>query len=216
MSAKKIFVYGASGHGKVVGDILLARREANFVGFIDDNSEFWEKKILGFPVLGNGEWLQQETKQTRVAVALGVGDNFLRQKIAERCDVWGAEVVTLTHPSASVSASARLGRGTVVMAHATINPDAKIGLGVIINTSAIVEHDVDIGDFAHVAPNAAMAGASRLGTLSQLGIGAVVIQCVSIGACTIVGGGAVVVRDIPDQVLAMGVPALVHRTLKSL
>ena len=216
MSARKIVVYGASGHGKVVGDILLARGEANFVGFVDDNSEFRGTKILGFPVLGNGDWLQQEAKQIQLAVALGVGDNFVRKRIAERCVAWGAEVVTLVHPTASVSASARLGTGTVVMAHATINPDAKTGRGVIINTSAVVEHDVDIGDFAHVAPNAAMGGASRLGNLSQLGIGAVVIQGVSIGACTIVGGGAVAVRDIPDRVVAIGVPARIHRTLETL
>jgi len=82
-----------------------------------------------------------------------------------------------------------------------------------VNTAAVVEHDVEIGDFAHVSPNAAMGGASHLGMLSHLGIGAVVIQCVSIGAHTIIGAGAVVVRDIPDKVIAFGVPARIHKNL---
>ena len=40
MRAKKVFVYGASGHGRVVGDILQARKDANFIGYIDDAADF--------------------------------------------------------------------------------------------------------------------------------------------------------------------------------
>jgi sugar O-acyltransferase (sialic acid O-acetyltransferase NeuD family) len=213
MKIANLFVYGASGHGKVVADILLARKEPHFAGFIDDNSELQGAHVLGLPIFGNGRWLQRETTKKHIRVALGVGDNSQRQRIAQECLAWGAELMTAVHPSASVSDSARLGLGTVVMAQAAINPAAKIGSGAIVNTSASIDHDVEIGDFAHVAPNASMGGASRLGTLSQLGIGAIVVQCVEVGANTIVGAGAVVVRDIPDSVVALGVPARIHRHL---
>lgn len=211
MSLPRIFVYGASGHGKVVADILLARKEPQFEGFIDDGTQLQGTRVLELPVLGNGQWLQQEAGKMRVAVALGIGDNFARQKVAEKCLAWGAELITLVHPRASVSTSARLGAGTVVMAQAAINPDARLGSGVIVNTAASVDHDVEIGNFAHVAPNAAMGGASRLGMLAQLGMGAVVIQCISVGARSFVGAGAVVVRNIPDGVVAVGVPAYIRR-----
>jgi UDP-N-acetylbacillosamine N-acetyltransferase len=213
MTARKLFVYGASGHGKVVGDILLACKVPNFVGFIDDRADLRGSRVLGLPVIGDGEWLRHEGGMTQVAVALGIGDNFLRKKVAEKCISWGVELMTVVHPTASVSGSARLGRGTVVMAQAAINADVKIGEGAIVNTSAVVEHDVDIGDFANVSPNAVMAGASRLGMLSHIAIGASTIPCVSIGTRTIVGAGSVVVRNIPDGVVAYGVPARVRRTL---
>jgi sugar O-acyltransferase (sialic acid O-acetyltransferase NeuD family) len=207
----KIFVYGAGGHGKVVGDILLACKDVQFAGFIDDGERSPGRTVLGLPVWGNGGWLQQEAAKVRVRVALGIGDNAARQRVAEKCQAWEIELVTVVHPSASVSPSARLGAGTVVMAQAVVNPDAKIGSGVVVNTAASIDHDVQIGDFAHVAPNAAMGGASRLGTLSQLGMGAVIIQCVVVGARSLVGAGAVVVRDIPDGVVAVGIPARVRR-----
>jgi len=209
--AQKVFVYGASGHGKVVADILLTRGETHFAGFIDDNERIRGTIVLGFPVCGNGRWLQQEAARMPVAVALGIGDNLVRQRIAEKCDDWGTELLTLVHPRASVSASVQLGPGTVVMAQAAINPDVRIGRGAIVNTAASIDHDVKIDDFAHVAPNAAMGGASRLGTLSQLGIGAVIVHCASIGARSVVGAGAVVVNDIPDDVIAFGVPARIQR-----
>ena len=210
---QKVVVYGASGHGKVVGDILLASKDSSFAGFVDDSAELQGSRILGLPVLGDGHWLQEEARRMKVVVALGVGDNFARQELIVKCRAWGTELATLVHPTAFVSDSARLGPGTVVMAQVAINPDAKIGCGVIVNTGAVIEHDVYIGDFAHVSPKAAMGGASRLGALSHLGIGAVVIQCVNIGIEAIVGAGAVVVHDIPDRVIAYGVPARIHRTL---
>jgi sugar O-acyltransferase (sialic acid O-acetyltransferase NeuD family) len=210
-----VYVYGASGHGKVVADILLACKDSRLAGFVDDRAELRSTRVLGLPVLGNGFRLQEEAGRMRVAVALGIGDNYTRQRVAEKCLAWGMELVTLVHPSAKVSASARLGPGTVVMAQAVINPDAAIASGVIVNTAAVVEHDVSIGEYAHVSPNAAMGGASKLGKFSQLGMGAVVIQCVSVGSHTIVGAGAVVVRDLPDKVVAFGIPAQVHRALKA-
>ncbi len=210
----RIYVYGASGHGKVVLDILLAQRETNFIGFIDDAPELQGRTVLGVPVLGNGDWLYQQTEKDKLVVALGVGDNATRQRLAEKCAAWGAEFATLVHPTAWVSVSARLGTGTVVMAHATINADAKIGNGVIVNTAAVIEHEAEIGDYSHIAPNAVIGGASRLGALSQLGTGAVVAPCASIGRGTIIGAGSVVVRDIPDRVVAFGVPARVRRNLQ--
>jgi sugar O-acyltransferase (sialic acid O-acetyltransferase NeuD family) len=210
---QRVFVYGAGGHGKVVADILLACKDSRLAGFVDDRVDLQSTSVLGLPVAGDGRWLQQEIRRMRIAVALGVGDNRARRRVAEKCVGWGAELLTLVHPTATVSESAQLGTGTVVMAQAVINPAAVTGNGVIVNTGAVVEHDVQIGEFAHVSPNAVMGGASQLGKFSHLGIGAVVLQSVSIGVNTIVGAGAVVVRNIPDGVVAFGVPAQIHRTL---
>jgi sugar O-acyltransferase (sialic acid O-acetyltransferase NeuD family) len=213
MSERRIFVYGAGGHGKVVADILVCTNEGEFAGFVDDCGELWGRKVTGFPVLGGKEWLEREAGRERVGVALGVGNARERRKIAERCAQWGVEILTAVHPGATVSRTARLGCGSVAMAGAVINPDARIGAGAIVNSGAVVEHDVEIGDFAHVAPNAAMGGGARLGELSHLGMGAVVLETVRIGSRTVVGAGAVVVKDLPDGVVAMGVPARVHRQI---
>jgi sugar O-acyltransferase (sialic acid O-acetyltransferase NeuD family) len=213
MKRGRIFVYGAGGHGKVVADILISRGESEFAGFVDDREELWGARVIGLPVLGDGQWLRLEALNSPIAVALGVGECRSRQLLAERCSRWGIEVLTLVHPAATVSQSAQLGRGTVVMAGAIINPDARVGVGVIVNTGAVVEHDVKIGDYAHVAPKAAMGGASHLGAFSHLGLGAVVLQCIHIGAHTMVGAGAVVVENLPDRIVAIGAPARIHRQL---
>ena len=204
-------MYGAGGHGKVVADLLVSRGENEFAGFVDDCEELWGAKVMGFAVLGGGEWLQWEAGSARIAIALGIGDNASRHWILESCAYWGAEILTVVHPRAAVSRAARVGRGSVVMANASVNVDAVVGGGVIVNSGAVVEHDAEVGEYAHVAPNAAMGGGSSLGAFSHLGIGASVLPCVHIGAHSVVGAGAVVVKNLPDEVVAIGIPARIHR-----
>ena len=212
MNIQRVFVYGASGNGKVVADLLLSAGKHQLAGFIDDNPGMNGANVLGFPVVGDWAWLEHESRSSTLGVALGVGDNRIRQALFERCSTGGVELLTVVHPTAAVSQFAVLEPGTVVMAKAAINPGAHIGFGTIVNTGSVIDHDVYIGQFAHVAPSAAMGGASSLGSRSMLGMGAVVIQCVKVGSDTMIGAGAVVVRNIPDETVALGVPARVIRS----
>jgi len=205
----RTFVYGASGHGKVVLDILVASG-TEVVGFIDDGRAPGTV-VLGRPVAGGGDWLVAEAPRGDVAVALGIGDNAARQRVFERCRAAGATVISAVHPRAIVAASAQIGAGAVLMANAVVNPEAVVGTGAIVNTGAVVEHDCVVGDFAHLSPNAALGGAARLGELSHVGLCAAVLPCKSVGKRSIVGAGAVVARDLPDDVVAAGVPARIVR-----
>lgn len=202
----KLYVYGASGHGKVVADIALASGY-QIHGFIDDSPSSSGKQVLGLPVLGSFEWLAKRARQCEVAVALGVGNNHARYRVAEQCRRLDIPLITLIHPSAVISSSATIGRGTVLMARVVVNAEARVGESVILNTGAIVEHDCEVGNDAHLSPNSAMGGASSLGMRSWLGMGAVIIHGVSVGANSVVGAGAVVIQNLPDNVVAVGVPA---------
>lgn len=211
MKSLRIFVYGAGGHGKVVADILISKKAKRFAGFVDDRDELTGTKVIGYPVLGNCDWLRKQSTKHPVAVVLGIGNNSTRRQLAQRCAAWDIQILTAIHRAAVVAPSAELGRGTVVMGGAVINSAARLGEGVIVNTGAVVEHDVEIGDYAHISPNATLGGASRLGADSHLGLGAVVLPGVSVGAESIIGAGAVVLKNLPSKIVAVGVPA---RTLR--
>ena len=202
----ELYVYGASGHGKVVAEI--ANSTGHHVrGFIDDNPALMNEHLMKIPVAGAFEYLVRRSLHSKVAVALGIGDNSARCSVAERCTKVGIPLIKLIHQAAIVSPSAAVGDGTVVMACVVVNADAVIGNGVILNTAAVVEHDCKIGDYAHLSPHSTMGGASQIGKMSWLGMSASIINGISVGAETIVGAGAVVIRNLPDGVVAVGVPA---------
>jgi len=193
----EIYIYGASGHGKVVADIA---RAVGFTvaAFVDDDES--KSEFCGLPCI-------RADKMQRLPVALGIGSNKARQAVYKKLKKGGFDMPTLIHPSAVISPSAQVSEASVVMPNAVVNAYAAIGTGCIVNTAAVIEHDCTIGDFVHISPNAALAGGVSVGEMSHIGIGASVIQLVSIGKECTIGAGAAVISDISDGVTAVGVPA---------
>jgi sugar O-acyltransferase (sialic acid O-acetyltransferase NeuD family) len=211
---KIIYVYGAGGHGKVVADVLRAARRP-LAGFLDDSQCRYRVTLLGLPVLDARQWMSGIEAFDGIGLALGIGDNRPRKEVADLCRRSGFKIVTAVHPSAVLSPAARIGAGTVVMPLAVVNADARLHSGVIINTGAVIEHDCVVGEYANISPNAVLGGRVRVGPFSHVGLGATVLPGVGIGSRSIIGAGAVVVRDIPDDVVAMGVPARVSNRVGS-
>lgn len=193
-----MYLFGASGHGKVIKEILNANG-VKVEAFVDDNPNVSE--CGGCPVLHDAMGLSP--------MIVSIGVNKIRKMIAERLTRNNPAIVfgQAIHPSAVVSPSAKIGEGTVVMAGAVINADAMIGKHCIINTGATVDHDCKIEDFCHIAPGAHISGATHVGEGTWIGVGSSVIQCLSIGRNCMVGAGSVVIKDIPNNVIAYGCPA---------
>lgn len=194
-SKKLIAVIGASGHGMVVRDCILANSETmNFEGFFDDNASLQNIKGIVADI----------EKYKEYSYIVAIGDAEIREKIVKSNQLKWATVV---HPSAVVSLSAEIGEGTIVMPGAIINAGAKIGKHCIVNSGAIVEHDNVIDDFVHISVGAKLGGNVHIGKSTWVGIGAAVTNNVSICADCMIGAGAVVVKDIEKTGVYIGVPA---------
>lgn len=201
MGVTELYIYGASGHGKVVLDVAL-RLGYKVKGFIDDDETKIE--LLKLPVNR-----LSEINSVGVEIALGIGNNKIRELVYNRIIDSGLKIRSLIDQSAVISQYAAINNGTVIFPNSVVNNSVYIGKGCIINTGAIIEHDCIVGDFAHISPNAALAGGVKVGKYSQVGIGACVKQNITIGNNVIVGAGAVIVKDIPDNVIVIGNPGRV-------
>lgn len=203
-----VYLFGASGHGKVIKDILNANG-IKVEAFVDDNLQVEE--CAGRKVLHDAKGLSP--------MIVSIGVNRIRRMVADRlvakadADGHPLEFATAIHPSAIISPSAKIGEGTVVMAGAVINADAVIGKHCIVNTGATVDHDSVIGDYCHIAPGANISGGTHIGEGTWIGVGACVIQCLNIGKDCMIGAGSVVVKDIPDGVTAYGNPCRVKTNI---
>ncbi len=195
----RIYIYGASGHGLVVADIAKSAGYRDII-FIDDGDNQYPS-------------FRDIKEDTNTPVALGVGDNLVRERIFNRVTKAKFRVISLIHKSAIVGSGVVVGNGAVIMANVIVNSKAKIGRGVILNSGSIIEHESIIEDFAHISPNVALAGGVRVGSSTQIGIGSSVIQGISIGDNSLIGAGSVVVESIPSYTLAFGNPCRVVRRI---
>ena len=188
-----MILYGASGHAKVIIDILEANgQKIDFI--VDDNPLLSE--LLGYEVKRNtGEYDE---------AIISIGSCEIRKKIVKGLKV--KKYLSSVHPSAVISPRATIDEGTVVMQGAIVQSCAMIGKHCIVNTGASVDHDCEIGDYVHVAPHSTVLGGVTIGEGSFIGAGAVVKQYITIGKTCMIGAGAVVLKDVPDGAMVVGVP----------
>ena len=200
-----IWVFGGSGHGKVVAEAAMASHRFTLRGFLDDDPARHGRLLMGLPIEGGTDGIRGQ--QGRVGVALGIGSNEARLALFERLVALGHSIVSVIHPSSVVASGAVVGEGTYVGPLAVIHADARVGRACIVNSGAVVEHDDVLGDGVHVSPNATLGGSVTLGHCVQVGLGASVIPGITIGPRSVVGAGAVVLADVPSDTTVVGVPA---------
>ncbi|WP_136514310.1 acetyltransferase [Geomonas edaphica] len=202
----RVFVFGASGHAKVVIDIMEKQGVFEIACLFDDDASLKGKSVFGYPVAGGKEELSRcGVKKGIVAI----GSNAARKAVADWLVTSGYELVTAIHPSAEIARGVTIGDNCVVMAGAVINSDCTIGNHVIVNTSASIDHDCFVADGVHVAPGATLCGTVKVGAGTFICAGATVIPNLEVGSGVIVGAGSTVVGDLPDKVLVVSSPARV-------
>jgi UDP-perosamine 4-acetyltransferase len=207
----KVLIVGAGAQGRVIADILRAQGRYEAIEFVDDNPEVRGMQVNGTMVISDFPEALRTRQEVEMIVALGNPD--ARLAIGAQIAQHGIPLINAIHPSAVIMPTAILGRGIMVGATAVINSNAQVDDHAVVNTGAVVEHDCQVSEGAAIGPGAHLGGRARLGSCAFISTGAIVLSRVSVGARTVVGAGAVVHRDLPDRVMALGVPAKIAGTL---
>ncbi len=194
-----ITIYGASGHAKVVIDIIKSNDDS-VIEVIDDNASI-------ISIMGHTVNIPEDKNYKEVIVA--IGNNLIRRRIVE--NIKASYSKAIIHKTACIGSEVSIDIGTVIMARSIINAAVVIGKHCIINSGSIIEHDVRLGDYVHISPGAIVTGGVIVGEGSHVGAGAVILPNVKIGKDVIVGAGAIVISDVDDNTVVIGNPARILR-----
>ena len=158
-----VLIAGASLYGEIVAELIEQTTDKRVAGFVDDTPSKRNKMVCGYPVLGRIDSLRAITSETGVTeVAVAIGDNRSREKVAARVKAQGMRLVILVHPQSTVSASAKLAPGVIIDAQCYIGPGCVLEEGVSIWPSAHISHDSLIGRYVSIKPGVVIGGCSKV------------------------------------------------------
>ncbi|MFY0592595.1 acetyltransferase [Roseivirga sp.] len=191
-----MILFGASGHAKVIIDIL-EKQDVEVEFLVDANSSI--KTLQSYSVIHESNYESKDSDQ----VIVSIGSNKIRKKVADSLNVVFGWAI---HPNSVLGDDVTIGQGTAIMAGAIVNSSTNIGSHCIINTSSSIDHDCTLEDFVHISPNATLCGTITIGKGSHIGAGATILPNLNIGKWATIGAGTIVTSDIPDNAVVVGNP----------
>jgi sugar O-acyltransferase (sialic acid O-acetyltransferase NeuD family) len=175
-------------------------------GFVENlDRERCRAPLGGLPV----HWVDDIAPFAKTHLAACCLWTTFRDRYVEVVEGMGFEFPTLVHPTTYLSRQSTLGAGTSLGPSCTVAGYTQIGRHVQVNRAANIGHHTTIADYVSILPGVNLAGNCRIGSHTYLGIGATILDGIRVGSHSVIGGGAVVTKDVPDHVLAVGVPAKV-------
>ena len=202
----RVLLWGAGAHGRVIHD-LAGACGYNDIAFVDDQPPV--DRVCGSAVLSPDDGRIGDYRHFIVAV----GDSRVRARCFERALERGLEPALLIHPSAVISRSAVLGRGTMVLPLVVVGASATIGENCILNTACVIEHDSRVSNHVHISPGAILGGEVTVEAYAQVGMGAMVLSRRGVGSGSILGAGAVAIKDVAAGWIVTGIPAQPRREI---
>ncbi len=209
----RVIVIGGSDQGRQVIDAILAGGLHTAAGVLDGALPRGHD-VAGVPVLGSDDELSRRAAEVGAdGFVVAIGDNATRGRILEREQAASPHLrpATIVHPAAVIAHDATVGAGSIVLAGAVVGNGCVVGRGVLLGVHSSIDHDGIVADHASLGPGAITGGTVRIGRATAVGLGANLVHGITVGDHTVIGAGALVLHDVPDRVVAYGVPAQVAR-----
>jgi sugar O-acyltransferase (sialic acid O-acetyltransferase NeuD family) len=204
-----MIIIGAKGFAKEVLEIVHKNYRSCPIAFYDDvNEDIGDYLYNQFPILKSEEEVIDFFKKFGNEFTIGIGGPYLRKMLHDKFIKLGGDFTSTISKNVIIgSFGNKIAKGSNLMQSIVLTNDIDIGVGTIINQLSSIGHDVKIGDFCEICPNVSISGNCEVGDYSFIGTGAIILPKVKVGKNVVVGAGAVVSKDLPDNCVAVGIPA---------
>ncbi len=204
-----MLIIGAKGFAKEVLEVCHQNEELELLAFYDDvNPEVTGLLYDRFSILKSPEEAESYFRLQDRRFTIGIGNPKLREHLYEKfMSLGGLFTSTIATTAIIGHYNNTIAEGVNIMQNVVITNDVVIEKGCIINQIASIGHDVTIGQFTEVCPNVSISGNCKIGRSTFIGTGATILPGITVGENVVIGAGAVVSKDLPDNCVAVGIPA---------
>jgi sugar O-acyltransferase (sialic acid O-acetyltransferase NeuD family) len=206
--SQPLLILGTTPYALVFADAFSDVHEFEVVGFVENlDRQRCLQRHGDLPI----HWIDDIARFRDSHSVICCLSTTFRDGFIKAISEMGFRFATLVHPTATVSRKSTLGEGTSLNIGCIVAGYTQVGRYVQVNRGATIGHHTTIEDFVTIQPGVNLAGNCHIGSHTYIGIGATIVDGVRVGAHSIVGAGAVVTKDLPERVLALGVPARIEK-----
>lgn len=214
-----MLIAGAKRHAKEILQLIEKKEELDNLCFFDDLSNDLPDLLYGhFKIIRNLDALKEYfyTYKNKKFV-LGLGNPQNRKFLADKLITNGGILNSIISKNAIIgNYNVKLGIGLNIMNYVIIGNDVNVGDGSLLNAFVSVHHDAVVGKYCEASPHSVLSGGCNVGDFVSIGANATILPNIKVGSNVIIGAGSVVTRDIPDNSLVVGVPAMIKKKLDPL
>lgn len=120
------------------------------------------------------------------------------------------------HPSVMLARSAEIGYGNVLLANAVVNCNAIIGNFNTINSGTLLGHDITVGNNNYFAGQVCVGSGLSIGNENFIGLNTSIRNGITIGNNNIVGMASNITKDVSDNNVLYGNPAIIKPQLNNI
>lgn len=164
-NTKRPLILGRGGFGTQLNDWLMDEGWGG-ADFLDDNAP----DAVG----GLRDYVDPAILKRGRPAFVALGDNKLRVELLQKLAAAGYSTPVFISDAASVSPSAVLEPGCIILPQAYVGADAHLGVGCIVNAGAVVDHNAHLGRGVHVAPGGIVKASAEVAEFGKVDSGEIV------------------------------------------
>ena len=199
-----VIIGGAGGGGALIAiDSLLRCKNKSPVAVLDQNESFHGQDILGVPVLGTIEKLDNllsDNKFDSAVIAFNKNLNE-REKVFNDLKKKGIKFTNIIDDSVSLRSLVDIGEGNIILGNVYIGSCSIIGNNNFISSNVCLEHGNILGNHCAFGPNVTTSGNVHIGDRVRFATGIVIEPNISIGNDSIISSGSVIRENIDENVV---------------
>lgn len=196
----RVAFLGGSYGATLALEALAGDSSTVVTGVFDDKSNILEE--FEFPLLGklDREVIKRafESKMFDSLLITIQANMPLRKNLFAMCDELGIRLHTAIHPGASISKTAIVEAGCIIMDQVRIGPEATVSRNVFISGMVNIDHHTTVGENTTFGPGVFLSGCVSVGKDCTFGTSIGVESHVVIGDGCVVTSGCVIQSDLKD------------------
>lgn len=193
-----LLIGGGLGATQVI-DIFAGSATQKAVGVLDDKRDKWGSSVVGVPVVGGPDRLEQLFKdKTFDAAVIAISTSVAaRKKFRELCESLNIPLANAIDPTSKIATGVVMGTGNVICAFCHFGFEARIGDNNFFSAYNSFDHHNVIANDVSTGPGNLTSSRVKLGNQVRLGTGIHIEPGVELGDRVQVASGATIVRSVP-------------------